>query len=222
MRFNAPDSLAYTLEVLGSELTTGLSNAVALAMLPRVIKLISILAAGFCAEVQSAILVEQEQIRRALIAARQQQEVVIQAQAAALNELSTPLIPFSETIVVMPLVGAIDTRRAQQVMESLLTGITEHNAEIAILDITGVTIVDTQVANALIHAAQAVSLLGARIVLTGIRPEVAQTIVALGTDLQGIATCGSLESGIAYATRRVTDSEARRRSDWEHETSRVR
>jgi rsbT co-antagonist protein RsbR len=130
------------------------------------------------------------------------QEQVIAAQQAALAELSTPLIPISNTIVVMPLIGAVDSRRAQQVIETLLVGIAERGAEIAILDITGVSVVDTQVANALIRAAQAVKLLGAEVILTGIRPEVAQTLVGLGADLNAITTRSSLQSGIAYATLR--------------------
>ena len=99
----------------------------------------------------------------------------------------------------MPLVGAIDSRRAQQVLAVLLDGITGRNARIAILDITGVPVVDTQVANGLMHAAQAVRLMGARIVITGIRPEVAQTLVDLGIDFSGVVTRSTLQDGIRYA-----------------------
>jgi len=129
------------------------------------------------------------------------QERIIQAQAATLDELSTPLIPISDNVVVMPLIGAIDSDRAGQVLETLLHGIERSHARVAILDITGVPLVDTQVAKSLITAAQAVRLLGARIVLTGIRPEVAQTLVGLGVDLGDIVTHSTLQSGIAYATR---------------------
>ncbi|MDQ2997980.1 MAG: PAS domain-containing protein, partial [Chloroflexota bacterium] len=101
----------------------------------------------------------------------------IQMQAILLEELSTPLIPITQNVVVMPLIGSIDSRRAQQVLNTLLQGITERHARVAILDITGVPLVDTQVAGALIRAAQAAQLLGAQVVLTGIRPEVAQTLV---------------------------------------------
>ena len=123
-------------------------------------------------------------------------------QEAALRELSTPLIPISDRVVVMPLIGAINSRRAQQVIETLLHGLADSRADRAILDITGVLVVDTQVANALVAAAQAVKLLGATVILTGIRPEVAQTLVGLGIDLRGIVTCGTLQSGIAYALAR--------------------
>jgi len=140
----------------------------------------------------------EEALRQSLV-----QEQIIRAQRATLEELSTPLIPISDKIVVMPLIGAVDTRRAQQVLETLLEGIARTGAETAILDITGVSVVDTQVANALIRAAQAVKLLGAQVMLTGIRPEVAQTLVGLGVDLGGIITRGSLQSGIALAMRDV-------------------
>jgi PAS domain S-box-containing protein len=130
----------------------------------------------------------------------QLQEQIIGAQAAALAELSTPLIPISDEVLAMPLIGAIDTQRAQQVLDALLSGIERSRARIAILDITGVPVVDTQVAKTLLIAARGVRLLGAEIVLTGIRPEVAQTLVGLGIDLGGIVTHSTLQRGIAYAT----------------------
>jgi PAS domain S-box-containing protein len=136
--------------------------------------------------------------RRAEAERQRLQEELIQAQAVALQELSTPLIPISDTVLVMPLIGRIDTRRASQILESLLTGIQEQQADLAIIDITGVNLVDTQVAHALIQAARAVKLLGARVVLTGLRPEVAQTLVSLGVDLSDIVTHGTLQNGIAY------------------------
>jgi rsbT co-antagonist protein RsbR len=125
------------------------------------------------------------------------QEQVIDAQRATLRELSTPLIPISDNAVVMPLIGSIDTLRAQQIMEALLDGISAHRATVAIIDITGVQVIDTQVANALIQAAQAVKLLGARVMITGIQPQIAQTLVHLGVHLGGIDTRGTLQAGIA-------------------------
>jgi rsbT co-antagonist protein RsbR len=152
----------------------------------------------------ASMLVDVTERKRAEKALRQSiaLEETILAQNAVLAELSTPLIPISDQIVAMPLIGSVDSRRAQQVIETLLQGIATSGAQIAILDITGVPVVDTQVADALIRAAQAVKLLGAEVVLTGIRPEVAQTLVGLGTDLRGIVTRSSLQSGIAYATGR--------------------
>lgn len=129
------------------------------------------------------------------------QEEIIHAQRAALRELSTPLMPLDDHLVALPIVGNIDTGRAQQIMETLLNGVAEYQASIAILDITGVPVIDTQVANALIHAAQAVRLLGAQVILTGIGPAMAQTLVSLGADLSGVVTLGTLQQGIRYAVR---------------------
>jgi anti-anti-sigma regulatory factor len=133
---------------------------------------------------------------------REHQDAVIAQQQAALAELSTPLLAITDDTVVMPIIGTVDSRRVVQIMGALLEGVAAQRARTVILDITGVPIVDTQVANALIHASQAVKLLGAQVVLTGIRPEVAQTIVGLGVELSGVVTLSSLQSGIAYALRR--------------------
>jgi anti-anti-sigma regulatory factor len=127
------------------------------------------------------------------------QDEIIRMQAAALEELSTPLIPISDDILVMPLIGTIDARRAQKMMETLLQGLVMHAARVAILDITGVPVVDIEVAQALLRAAQAAQLIGARVVLTGIRPEVAQTLIGIGADLRGIVTYSTLQSGISAA-----------------------
>jgi rsbT co-antagonist protein RsbR len=130
---------------------------------------------------------------------RKRAEALVQHQAAVLAEVSTPLLPIANGIVVMPLVGDIDGQRADQLIEVLLNGIGEYRARVAIIDITGVKVVDTHVASAIVRAAQAVALLGAKVVLTGIRPEIAQSLVQLGTDLDKMVTHSSLQSGIAYA-----------------------
>jgi len=130
------------------------------------------------------------------------QETELAAQAATLAELFTPLIPISDRIVVLPLIGAIDPQRAERIVEALLSGVAETRASIAILDITGVPTVDAPTADALVQAARAVRLIGAEVVLTGIRPEVARTLVTMGVDLSGIPTRGTLRSGIAYAMTR--------------------
>ncbi len=126
-------------------------------------------------------------------------ERIIQMQRAAIRELSTPLIPIADGVVIMPLIGAIDTARARAALETLLEGVAQQHAYAAILDITGVQTVDTQVANALIRAAQAVRLLGAQVILTGIQPQIAQTLVTLGVNLGEIITRSTLQAGIAYA-----------------------
>ena len=130
------------------------------------------------------------------------QEKIIEAQRATLDELSTPLIPLAAGVLAMPVVGTIDSMRADQILETLLDGITKHRAHTAILDITGVRVVDAQVASGLVAAAKAARLLGARVLLTGIRPQVAQMLVEFDTDLTGVVTLSTLESGIAYALGR--------------------
>lgn len=145
-------------------------------------------------------ITEREQALEAIKQAAQQEEI-IRSQAAILEEISSPLIPISDEIVIMPLIGNVDSQRAHQVLETLLIGVAETHAQVVILDITGVRIVDTQVANVFIRAAQSIKLLGAQIVITGIRPEVAQTIIGLGVDLSGIITRGTLRDGIEYAIR---------------------
>lgn len=139
--------------------------------------------------------------RRAEEAIRERalQQQIIEAQQAALRELSTPLMPIADGVVVMPIVGSIDNRRAQQIMETLLEGIAAYSADIAILDITGVRVVDTQVAGALVRAAQAARMLGARVVLSGISAEIAQTLVHIGAEMRDMVALRSLQQGIAYA-----------------------
>ncbi len=122
---------------------------------------------------------------------------------ATVRELSTPIIPVLDRVLVMPLVGAIDTGRSQQIIETLLSAITTHDAEVVIIDITGVSVMDTSVANHLLQATRAASLLGAQCVLVGITPEVAQTIVHLGVDLYGLVTMSDLQSGVQFALAKL-------------------
>ena len=143
------------------------------------------------------------------ITARKQAEAVelrrqatIRAQEQALQELSTPLIPITDDIVVMPLIGTMDSARARQVMQAVLEGASKARARFVILDITGVLVVDTAVAGAIVDTAHAARLLGTRVIVTGIRPEVAQTLVDIEADLRHIITCGTLQDGIARALGR--------------------
>ncbi len=131
------------------------------------------------------------------------QEEIITVQAAALAERSTPLIPITDDILVLPLIGSLDTERGQQVLDVLLNGVSESRARVSIIDITGVKTLDTQAASAITNAAQALRLLGVEPVLTGIRAEVAQTMVKLGVPLSGIVTRSTLQSGIQYALRKL-------------------
>lgn len=131
------------------------------------------------------------------------QDKVIAAQQHALAEMSTPLLPLADGVIAMPLVGTMNKGRASGVMETLLKGVAEHHARIVILDITGVRVVNTQVATALIKAAQAVKLLGVSVVLTGIQPRIAQILAGLGVDLSNIITRNTLQAGIVYALNRA-------------------
>ena len=120
-------------------------------------------------------------------------------QKMALKELSAPLIPVVDKISVMPLIGTIDTERAKLIMENLLDGVIEHRAQVVLIDITGVPVVDTMVAHHIIQASEAVRLVGATCILVGIRPEIAQTIVNLGIDLSNFPTKSTLKKGIESA-----------------------
>lgn len=139
---------------------------------------------------------ERKRLERVLQDSLRQREL-LDAQEAALARISTPLIPISDDVVVMPLIGQIHAARTALAIEQLLEGVAARRARVAILDITGVATVDAEVAAGLVRAARAVTLLGARVILTGIRPDVAGHLVALGVDLSGIVTHGTLQAGIA-------------------------
>lgn len=119
-----------------------------------------------------------------------------------IREISSPVIPVHDEVLVLPLVGTIDSARSSRIMETLLTGVQEHAAEVVIIDITGVPIVDTAVANHLIQATRAATLLGAHCVLVGVSAEVAQTLVQLGVNLSTLVTRSNLQAGITYALAR--------------------
>ncbi len=127
----------------------------------------------------------------------------LRTQQASLTELvrtmSTPIIPITDQIVVMPLIGSMDHQRAEQFLESALRGAEVSRARFVIMDITGLRHIDTSVAGTLIKVAAALGLLGTRVVLTGIRAELAQTLVGLGISLNNIMTHSTLQGGIAYA-----------------------
>ncbi len=150
---------------------------------------------AFARDISERIEQEKERLRL--------QEEIIEAQRQALKELSTPIVPVLDGVLIMPLTGTLDSMRAQQVMEGLLAGIVSHNAQVVIIDITGVPVVDTGVANHLLQVTRAAALLGSECVLVGISPEIAQTIVSLGVDLSTMTTRGNLQSGIGYALSKL-------------------
>jgi DNA-binding response OmpR family regulator/anti-anti-sigma regulatory factor len=139
----------------------------------------------------------QREMSEAARAALQQE--IIAAQSERLLELSTPLIPINERIFAMPIVGTLDQERARRVMEASLQGVSARRAEFVILDITGVRHIDAVVADMLVRTSHGLQLLGACALVTGISPEVAKTLVTLGTPLGGVITKATLQDGIAYA-----------------------
>ena len=119
--------------------------------------------------------------------------------AREILELSTPVVQAWDGVILAPLIGTLDSQRTQQVMERLLQGIVAANAPIALIDITGVPTIDTSTARHLIETISAVRLLGADVILTGVRPAIAQTLVHLGIDLSGVTTRASLVAGMRLA-----------------------
>ncbi len=126
-------------------------------------------------------------------------EKQMEAQRQAIMELSTPVIKIWDGVMLLPLVGIIDTVRSQHIIENLLNAIVENEASVAILDLTGVPVVDTSVARHILKTVSAAKMLGSEVILTGFSPDVSQTLVTLGIDLSNITTCGSLKLGIEKA-----------------------
>ena len=129
-------------------------------------------------------------------------EQVIHAQAEQLLELSTPVVKLWDGVVAVPLVGTLDSARTQVVMENLLQALVDTGSEHAIVDITGVPAVDTQVAQHLLRTVMAARLMGAECIVSGIRPQIAQTIVALGIEFGDIATKATLADALAAVLRK--------------------
>ena len=129
-------------------------------------------------------------------------EDVIKRQQEELLELSTPVVKLWEGVLALPMIGTLDSARTQVVMESLLQRIVETGSEIAIIDITGVPTVDTLVAQHLLKTVTAIRLMGADCIISGVRPQIAQTIVHLGVDLQGVTTKANLADALALALKR--------------------
>jgi rsbT co-antagonist protein RsbR len=140
----------------------------------------------------------------------QARELVISEQADALLELSTPVVKLWEGIVALPLVGTLDSTRTQVVMEKLLQALVDTGSEHAIIDITGVSAVDTQVAQHLLKTVMAARLLGAECIISGIRPQIAQTVVALGIEFGDVSTKASLSDALLLALRRSGSDVVRR------------
>lgn len=134
---------------------------------------------------------------------QQTREDIISRQQQELLELSTPVVKLWEGVLAAPMIGTLDSQRTQMVMEELLQRIVETGSELAIIDITGVPTVDTLVAQHLLKTVTAIRLMGADAIISGIRPQIAQTIVHLGLDLQGTTTKATLADALAVALKRT-------------------
>ncbi|WP_437625719.1 STAS domain-containing protein [Sorangium sp. So ce1151] len=128
---------------------------------------------------------------------------LIEKQQDVIRDLSTPIIEVWDKVLTLPMVGVVDSLRISEVMDNLLTAIVNKDARYAILDLTGVDAVDTQTAGYLIEMIKAIRLLGAEGIITGIRANVAQTMIALGLDLSGVTTVGNLRAGLKLCMRRM-------------------
>jgi rsbT co-antagonist protein RsbR len=130
---------------------------------------------------------------------------LIERQQDVIRNLETPILQVWDGVLTLPMIGIVDSRRAARVMDDLLSAVTRYRARYAILDVTGVEVVDTATANHLLSMIRAVRLLGAEGILTGIRPSVAQTVVSLGVDLSNILTLSTLRDGLSMAIRRMAE-----------------
>ena len=130
-------------------------------------------------------------------------EELISRQQEELLELSTPVVQLWDGILALPIIGTLDSSRTQVVMQNLLEAIVKTRSDIAIIDITGVPVVDTLVAQHLLKTVAAARLMGAECMISGIRPQIAQTIIHLGVDLAGIITKATLADAFALAMRRI-------------------
>jgi rsbT co-antagonist protein RsbR len=130
---------------------------------------------------------------------------LIERQQDVIRNLETPILQVWDDVLTLPMIGVVDSRRAARVMDELLSAVTRYRARYAILDVTGVDVVDTATANHLLSMIRAVRLLGAEGILTGIRPSVAQTVVSLGVDLSNILTLSTLRDGLSMAIRRMAE-----------------
>ncbi len=131
----------------------------------------------------------------------QERERVIREQQEAIRELSTPVLPVRERLLILPIIGAIDPQRARQLTEQLLRGIRINRAKVVVMDITGVPSIDVKVADHLVQTVEAARLLGASLIITGLSPAIAQTLVTIGVDLAKMTTVGDLQGGMEEAER---------------------
>lgn len=155
---------------------------------------------GVCVLVIDISALKQRQIELERFGAElAQQRQIIEAQAALLEEIGTPVIQVRDKMLLVPLIGTLDSRRAINVVDTVLHAISQANAQIIILDVTGVATVDTSVASYLMRTVQAAKLLGCHSFVVGISPEIAQTLVGLGISFSDVATRATLQQGLEEA-----------------------
>ena len=130
-----------------------------------------------------------------------ERERVIRQQQRAIRELSTPVLPVRERLLILPIIGVLDRERARQLTEQLLAAIQANRARVVVIDITGVATIDLAVANHLVQTVDASRLMGASVIITGLSPGIAQTLVTIGVDLSKMNTIGDLQGGIEEAER---------------------
>jgi len=194
--------LAVNSELLDQVLTQEMPPAQQAGLVKQITGYMTLLINALTETEKHAVIQQRQEIEQALeqtLMAQQSQEKDLRQ---VIQELATPIIPIYDGVLVLPLIGMIDTQRAQEITERLLTAIAEYVAEIVILDITGITFIDTSVANHLLLTAQAARLLGTQVLLVGVSTEVAQTMVQLGVTLENIITRATLQSGLEYALQR--------------------
>jgi rsbT co-antagonist protein RsbR len=138
----------------------------------------------------------------------EERERIIRQQQEAIRELSTPVLQVRERLLILPIIGVIDPQRARQLTEQLLRAIRANRAKVVVIDVTGVAAMDSGVANHLVQTVEASRLLGATVIVTGLSPEIAQTLVTIGVDLSEMATVGDLQGGIEEAERLLADRAA--------------
>jgi anti-anti-sigma regulatory factor len=143
----------------------------------------------------------------------QERERVIRQQADAIRELSTPVLQVRERLLILPIIGVLDDQRADQLTQQLLGGIRQHRAKVVVIDITGVPDIGAEVANHLVQTVDASRLMGAGVIITGLSPEIAQTLVRIGVDLTKMNTVGDLQGGIEEAERLLGFSVTRTATD---------
>jgi len=148
-----------------------------------------------------AVFLKELQSAQDLRAAQEQQRQVIERQQLAIRDLTTPIIDLWENILTLPIIGVVDTQRAAEMTERLLARIEERGTRCVIIDVTGLNIIDTMTAAHLVRMVNAARLMGSYCLVTGMRPEVAQTLVQSGVDIAGVETLRSLREGLRECFR---------------------